>query len=884
MGFTRHKFFFREKEIEAFNNFIDNFGDSERTLFYFGKAGVGKTELKNILESSDYINEKGFVKCSVNIEPEGFRNPDLGLLAIRKKLIEECGIEFPTFDVIYNVMIEKSRAGLLVDGRLKTMRDSVITSSVINTAGPGMQADFLNKLSFALKKDDKEAKKWWGARGRFLALGLASSSVEELRRKLIYAFAGDLNNALKNESKKVLIFIDNFDSMGGGDDSQEYNCSWIFSLAEKVKNSGWVLFSRIRPYNDDVKKVHMHAFDGEEIKNYLAGYGVKISHIADIISHASRGLPIYLKLGAEIYNGILQKDKEEPTENDIELDISLQVQRYLSLFDQESSQFLRILAVARYFDKELFDHLHTEYLLAGVGFTFGQIKDLPFVEEQSGILRIHPLIREELIKLIDGDNIENIKFSIFDFYNTLIQERLSIFDGMHYYYVIKEAYALAVDIFDMKGLTDWFSKVREKAFSWDKLTFWSCIVGELAQHVEKVFGIMNGESVKIHEAYASLKLKEGFFDTAENILKRMMEVREKLFGEKHPESLKGLEKLADLYEKKGDFVSAEACFKDIMLLKQDIYGAQSKESLEAINHLAKIKSDMGETDEAESLLYRVQKNLQKSLGKSHPDTLKSMNALAGLVNKNGDIDKAANIYREIVSLTEDQDDTAVSASASGKLAAICLKMGTYAEAESMFIRSLNSRKSVFGENHSSVAACMNNMAYLFYKKGDYEAASKLFKDTLELKQKNYGETHPSVTSTLANIASVDYALGNFDSAVESLNEALKNAELSQGSESRLSASILNNLGLVYSRKGDLDKAEDFYKRAELIKKELNDGEIESLAITIGNIAELKFRKGETADAVELYEDALQLVGVEDGIDDSELTIRLKENLEIAKYN
>ena len=57
-------------------------------------------------------------------------------------------------------------------------------------------------------------------------------------------------------------------------------------------------------------------------------------------------------------------------------------------------------------------------------------------------------------------------------------------------------------------------------------------------------------------------------------------------------------------------------------------------------------------------------------------------------------------------------------------------------------RSLDIRRSVYGENHPDVATIYNNMGVVHYSQKEYDLAKEYYLKSLTISKSVYGEKHP----------------------------------------------------------------------------------------------------------------------------------------------
>jgi len=67
--------------------------------------------------------------------------------------------------------------------------------------------------------------------------------------------------------------------------------------------------------------------------------------------------------------------------------------------------------------------------------------------------------------------------------------------------------------------------------------------------------------------------------------------------------------------------------------------------------------------------------------------------------------------------------------------------------------------NLFGENHSTVATSMNNLASLYEKIGDLPKAEDFFLKSIKIFRMLLGENHHKVATGLHNLASLHTIMG-----------------------------------------------------------------------------------------------------------------------------
>lgn len=124
----------------------------------------------------------------------------------------------------------------------------------------------------------------------------------------------------------------------------------------------------------------------------------------------------------------------------------------------------------------------------------------------------------------------------------------------------------------------------------------------------------------------------------------------------------------------------------------------------------------------------------------------------------------------------------------------------YAEAEPLYLKSLQLLQSLLGEEHPHVAASYNNLAELYNSQGRYAEAEDLYLKALQLKQRLLGEEHPDVAISYNNLAELYKSQGRYGEAEPLYLKALKIAELSLGINHSTTITVRENLKLLHDRR------------------------------------------------------------------------------------
>ena len=134
-------------------------------------------------------------------------------------------------------------------------------------------------------------------------------------------------------------------------------------------------------------------------------------------------------------------------------------------------------------------------------------------------------------------------------------------------------------------------------------------------------------------------------------------------------------------------------------------------------------------------------------------------------------------------LGAEHPDVATSLS---NLASLYASQGRYAEAETLYMRSLAIKEMQLGADHHDVATNLNNLARLYESQGRYGEAEPLYLRALALVANVLGEDHPNTKVIWQNFLSL-------------IDEVIQNNQIATLSNHPLSQEIISQLTEVADR-------------------------------------------------------------------------------------
>lgn len=152
------------------------------------------------------------------------------------------------------------------------------------------------------------------------------------------------------------------------------------------------------------------------------------------------------------------------------------------------------------------------------------------------------------------------------------------------------------------------------------------------------------------------------------------------------------------------------------------------------------------------------------------------------------------------------DELSVSRSVKW-LADTHLMLCQYTKAESLYLRCLEARTRLLGQEHPATADILNNLGRLYTDTGRYEEAAEVLSRCADIDNRMIGANHPSSLTTLDNLAGLYLELGDYDRAETLFSNCLEARKSALGKDHPSTLTTINNISYLYHLKGDHHRAE-----------------------------------------------------------------------------
>ncbi|MBN2541755.1 tetratricopeptide repeat protein [bacterium] len=891
----QRKFTDREEFIATFReHFAAKPREENRILSYYGVGGIGKTTLRK--ELGRILDDKypNTLWTILDFDTPTHRDEETALFWLRKSFFRKYKIGFPSFEIAYGFLWQKTRPQIpLTKDNCSLIDEGGLLSDVLDVAGDVPGIDIISAGVRAIVQGQKHIRDWWKKRGQSEIYKLTDMEPREILERLPMYWASDFKDFINSRGLSSVMFLDTYEAMWEGERAEAKvftRDEWVRELVAQLPEVLWVICGREKlrwgetdpDWDQVIDQRLVGKLSEKDVNFFLESCGISNAQIKQTINEASKGLPYYLDLAVDTYYQIRDKHSQEPQSEDFAGTPRKVLDRFLRYLDRGEIETLKVLSSLRFFDYEIFeklvDHFKTGYPITA----FEELLRFSFIYkwDQEGTWAMHELMRSALQEFQPDDLKARVLEFVFEYYSAkLVGLKIRDVTEQHCDY-LTEAYFYGKIIIQEDRFFKWFftvGRVFSEAARWRVLLpLYEEAVGILEDsrgpgQVNLAFALNN---------LADLYHHTGKFSESETLYMRALEIFKKQLGEDKTEVALVLEGISNLYESLGKFKEAVPLSQRALEIRENELGGEHPEVANSLINLAKHHFALGRHSEAEPLFERALRIREKNLEPEHPDIAEALNDLGWLYYSEGQYDKAETASRKALEIWETNYGTEHPrvTMALNNLAIIYRKLGKHEEAEPLYKRALEVREKILGSEHPDVAQSLNNIGLLYQEQKRFDEAIEIYNRVLEINRKAFGEEHINIAMTLNNLGLAHTALEQFDRAVSHYKQAIRLFEKLLGSEHPQVAFLLNNLARVYSKAGEFKEVESLYQRAiEIFEKNFGP-EHPDLGNIMSNLANFYQGQGEQNKAIDTYEKVLE-IWEKVFEPDSKRLVRTREKLE-----
>ena len=396
--------------------------ETYQLLTFYGVGGQGKSRLCNkfidMMGEEEAKSEQPLSWAKVNFELGNHRRIDNALLELRLKLRETGKLSFPAFDfafaryqaLAYPGTDIRAKYPELFNGENELIEDVVDITSDLLSEIPGF--DFVYKYGSRLSSRFNE---WWRRRGAELLADLDTMNEDHLLHELPKYLGADLCASMyKGEQtlaqRRIVILLDTYEALWRDTNLKDGHASsrtdrWVRRLVQESPGVLFVILGRDKvrwgerdPDWESVLDQHLlGGLSDEDADRFLQQVPIPEQDIRDTIVDSAKGLAFYLDLQVSIYEDE-KNHNNSPTlamfggkDNEI-------IARFINHVDSQVETALKVMAQARYFDEELFNHLCKNFLGGAATIGFKRLVNHSFINLEGGRYSMHGLMRDYLVE------------------------------------------------------------------------------------------------------------------------------------------------------------------------------------------------------------------------------------------------------------------------------------------------------------------------------------------------------------------------------------------------------------------------------------------------------------------------------------------------------
>jgi tetratricopeptide (TPR) repeat protein len=760
--------------------------EEHKVLVYYGVGGIGKTRLLKELGRRLEEQQPEVGWSTLDFATSSHRDVEGALSWLSKEMKRKYKAGFLSFELALLKFWQKSRPhtplqreewslleeGALVTGAVLTVKDIPFLDAPI-------------RFAMLTAKAHQLFKEWWTKHGQQQLYELEGMTPNDIQERLPMFWAEDLKRFMRRKSRPVALFLDTYEALweeGRTEATFFDRDEWVRELVAHLPEVLWVVAGREKlrwgELPDDWEGFLEQHLVGQlarsDIRRFLASCGIVEDEIQRSIVEGSAGVPFYLDLAADTYLQI-KRSRREPVPEDFGGTQRKLLERFLRHLDQYEIETLKVLSVARYWHRTLFDELIGRFRTGYPATAFLELCRFSFVQEgqSPGTYTIHPLMRASLQEYQDPELRAQVHRYLFDRYTAALRgldsstidesEKMAFAEAFYH-----GKYALPADEF-----SGWFTMTADV---FNRAGMWRFLI-------------------PLHEEF--VQIVEGHL------------------GPEHPDTATSLDNLATLYNHQGQYSEAERLYQRALMIREKILGPEHPDTAASLNGLAYLYYDSGRWHEVEPLLERALSIKEKIHGPEHPDTATSLNDLALLYNERARYGEAERLYQRALMIREkilgpEHPDTAETLTNLGTL---YLDEGRYGEADAYLNEALALTKKISGHEHPDVARILYFLATLRLAEGQYGEADTFANEALTLWERVSGPQHPYLASSLYLLGSVYRNQGRYEEAEHVLHRALEISENHYGTEDPRTMRNLTELAILYGDMGRYEEAEPMLERA-----------------------------------------------------------------------
>ena len=239
-----------------------------------------------------------------------------------------------------------------------------------------------------------------------------------------------------------------------------------------------------------------------------------------------------------------------------------------------------------------------------------------------------------------------------------------------------------------------------------------------------------------------------------------------------------------------------------------VFGEVHSISLMLYKTFGNLLDELGELLESKALRMWVREQIEKTHGINHPYYIESILDVFKSHEKLGELKEAQLLLEEVLQKSTESIDSTTVGLIKHCLATTFRKQGRWKEAEELLVPGMEALKRVFGQEHPSYLANMNNLALLYQNQGRWKEAEELFVQVMETIKRILGQEHPDTLTGMGNLALTYQGQGRWREAEKLEVRVVEMRKRVLGQEHPNTLTSMANLASTYLSQGRWKEAEE----------------------------------------------------------------------------
>ncbi len=878
-------------------------------LVFHGGAGTGKSRLRRELTrlvncSSPEPRDPGtpepplrVTTAALDFDGPVHRQPDAALFFLRNALRDAYKVTFPSFDLAYAVLWQKSHADSPLGDDLKPLREpGSLLSQLLDESGKLPLIGLVPKVSALVDSRQNTVGRdsptsyllppnyfatWWRERGERELEDLPQMEPVAIVEQLPKLWAADIRDYLgaashksqaaskepggnlgpesyhqdtktqrgsgrmDTQGRRAVLFVDSYEKLWGtGDegrrtrDEGQKTDAWVREMVKQLPEALWVISGRQKLRWEEVEKEWGDVLNQHEL-------GALSEHSA---RQFLSGCGI---TGEPIQDAIAKGSRGLPHYLSLAVDTFQEIKQsgqragsVKSLFSEAESsdspeqmfeQFIRHL------DQPEIATL--QVLSASRFWNYGLFEHL-VTEYQTG----YPLTAYDDLSRFSfvGEGSAPETRTMHDLMREALQEHQAPDLRKRVHLFLHEYYAKQLEGLDVKNITEKHKAALNEAF----------YHGRRSKSAAEFWSWFGPTANVFHDAYQHRLLTP--------LYREMVQTLETEIGPDHTDTVAALHALADDLTDQGEYDQAELLYQRALAAREKLLGPEHLDVAMTLNRFSHLRLRQGRFADAESLLRRAHAVSEMLLGADCHETAAKLSNLGGVLFQLGRYDEAEPLLRRaLATMQKVGPEHPNVARTLDNLANVLDLQGKHLEAEALYRRALVVAEKVLGPEHPNVAATQCNLADLLFQspgrnEGRCAEAETLARCSLAIREKALGLQHPYLTYSLGLLARLLIERGEYAEADALSRRALAIEERALGPQHPDVAITLHDLATSRAVRGKYAEAEPLLRRSLAIREKALGTEHPVLDRSLNDLAWVLLKQGKYAEAEPLFRRALKL--------------------------